>query len=275
MPHLFVVAGHGDGDPGASGYGADGWTFYEEAERVRALARRIKELGGPNVTLADTSRNFYKDNLWLTYPLDTSWQAVELHMDSAGAGARGAHVIYCSYADPDQYDEALADFVSGMFPGRANKLVGRSDLKNPKQAFQRGIPYRLVENGFISDPTDLERFNDELDKLARGYLQVFGIVPIQSESSDITTDSPAPMPAPAPTGGTASPLWKCMTDERGQRLAVDVLGNAHPIETDAEWWAMTGINGKPDDGSGTANGENILLASVVMARKYVPGKKEA
>lgn len=47
MAHLFVIAGHGHGDSGAVGNG------YTEAERVRALANRIGQLGGSNVTLGD------------------------------------------------------------------------------------------------------------------------------------------------------------------------------------------------------------------------------
>ena len=45
MAHLFLIAGHGAGDSGAVGYG------YTEAERVRALARRIVAYGGSNVTI--------------------------------------------------------------------------------------------------------------------------------------------------------------------------------------------------------------------------------
>lgn len=61
MAKLFLIAGHGAGDPGACGNG------YTEAERVRVLAERIKVLGGGNVMLADTSRNWYKDNLSLIH----------------------------------------------------------------------------------------------------------------------------------------------------------------------------------------------------------------
>ena len=56
MAHLYVIAGHGAGDSGAVGNG------YTEAERVRALANRIKALGGDNVTLGDVNRNYYADN---------------------------------------------------------------------------------------------------------------------------------------------------------------------------------------------------------------------
>ncbi|MEY8492419.1 hypothetical protein AALC16_05340 [Lachnospiraceae bacterium 29-91] len=56
MPKLFVVAGHGAGGPGTCGNG------FSEAERVRVLARKIKELGGGNVILGDLSRDYYRDN---------------------------------------------------------------------------------------------------------------------------------------------------------------------------------------------------------------------
>ena len=52
MSKLFVICGHGAGDPGACGNG------YQEAERVRALGKRIKELGGNNVMLGDVNRNY-------------------------------------------------------------------------------------------------------------------------------------------------------------------------------------------------------------------------
>ncbi|NBJ04438.1 N-acetylmuramoyl-L-alanine amidase, partial [Lachnospiraceae bacterium] len=45
MPKLFYIAGHGAGDPGASG------NRYQEAERVRALGNRLKAIGGANVIL--------------------------------------------------------------------------------------------------------------------------------------------------------------------------------------------------------------------------------
>ena len=54
---LFVIAGHGAGDCGAVGNG------YQEAERVRVLAQKIKDLGGAKVTLADFAKNSYRSNL--------------------------------------------------------------------------------------------------------------------------------------------------------------------------------------------------------------------
>ncbi len=168
--HLYVICGHGAGDPGACGNG------YSEAERVRALGARIAALGGSSVKLLDTSRNWYADKGIRTLSIPSGDALVELHMDSAGPGAHGAHVIIASgVGGPDAYDRALADRLCAIFPGRANRIVERSDLANPNRAKARGINYRLVENGFITDANDVETFNSRLDDIAGAYLAAFGI----------------------------------------------------------------------------------------------------
>ncbi len=169
MTRLFVICGHGAGDPGACGNG------YREAERVRALGKRIKELGGNNVMLGDVNRDYYADNGISSLNIPKDYQIVELHMDSASATARGAHVIIKDGLNADQYDTALAKFISGIFPGRANTIVKRNDLANPARAYAKGYSYRLIECGFISNATDVSIFNNNMDKIAKGILQCFGI----------------------------------------------------------------------------------------------------
>lgn len=169
MTKLFVICGHGAGDPGACGNG------YQEAERVRALGKRIKELGGDSVMLGDVNRNYYADNGISGLTISKDYQIVELHMDSAAATARGAHVIIKGGLDPDKYDIALAKFVSGMFPGRSISISKRGDLANPARAYAKGYAYRLIECGFISNAEDVKVFNSGIDKLAKGILKCFGI----------------------------------------------------------------------------------------------------
>ena len=160
MAKLFIICGHGAGDPGCC---AGGCT---EAERVRALGQRIKELGGSEVELGDTSRNWYADGG--LNRLSTDAPVVELHMDASGiATAHGAHVIIKEGFEPDEYDNALADKLAAFMPGRSEKLVRRSDLANPNRAAARGINYRLCENGFIDNDGDREKFNGNLVELAR------------------------------------------------------------------------------------------------------------
>lgn len=178
MAHLFVIAGHGAGDCGAVGYG------YTEAERVRYLASRLSALGGGNVTVADMNRNWYADNGIMSLNIPKDWQILELHMDSAGASAKGGHVIINSAYSADQYDTALASFIGSFFPGRAKNIVPRSDLANPNRAAARGYSYRLLENGFITNSGDLNKFNSQMDDLARGILNAFGIATASPAKED-------------------------------------------------------------------------------------------
>lgn len=191
---LYVICGHGAGDPGACGNG------YSEAERVRALGARIAELGGSSVTLLDTSRNWYADKGIRSLSIPSGDALVELHMDSASPDAHGGHVIIkAGIGGPDSYDRALADSISTIFPGRSQSIVERSDLANPNRAAARGINYRLVENGFITNAHDVETFNSRLDDIARAYLAAFGI------DGGSAPEASAEPSAPASTGSSGMP----------------------------------------------------------------------
>lgn len=166
---LLVVAGHGAGDPGAVGFG------FTESERVRALAARIKSLGGASVVLGDTSIDWYASGQFSRVDKSSFDAAIELHMDSATPAACGGHVIIKGGLGADAYDNNLANFIGGFFPGRGILISERNDLANPNICAQRGINYRLLENGFITNHGDLTKFNNNLDALARGILASFGI----------------------------------------------------------------------------------------------------
>ena len=62
-----------------------------------------------------------------------------------------------------------------MFPGRSETIVKRNNLNNVNQAAARGINYRLVEHGFISNFTDATTFEKNIETIAKKYLEVFGI----------------------------------------------------------------------------------------------------
>lgn len=166
---LFIICGHGDGDPGATGNG------YTEAERVRALAAKIKVLGGDAVEVGDTSKNWYRSGLVNNNNIPSGAKILELHMDSGAASARGGHVIIDADFEADQYDKALAEFISTWFPGRSQTIVKRNDLANPNRAQTAGINYRLLECGFISNAADVEVFNSKMEEIAKGILECFEI----------------------------------------------------------------------------------------------------
>ncbi len=167
---IFVIPGHGAGDSGAVGNG------YQEAERVRALATKIKEYGGDGVILSDFNLNSYRSNIIGKCLVPKDCLILELHLDSTTKStARGGHVIINANFKADEYDEALAEMISTMFPGRAKTIVGRTDLANVRHAAEKGYNYRLLECCFISNAEDINKFNINIDKLAKEILGCFKI----------------------------------------------------------------------------------------------------
>ena len=179
---LFVIPGHGAGDSGAVGNG------YKEAERVRALATKVKEYGGDHVILSDFNLNSYRSNIIGKCQVPNDCLILELHIDSSkNTKARGGHVIINANFKADEYDDALATMISTMFPGRAKTIVGRTDLANVRRAADKGYNYRLLECCFISNTEDINKFNAEMDKLAKDILGCFKISVTESAKSATTT----------------------------------------------------------------------------------------
>lgn len=245
MPKLFLIAGHGAGDPGACGNG------YQEAERVRALAKRIKELAPDQVILGDFGRNYYADGGINSLNVDKDTMVVELHMDSAGATAKGAHVIIKDGYSPDWFDKALADKLTAYLPGRSNSIVGRSNLANVNRAANRGINYRLVENGFISNAGDVAKFND-LDKMARIYLEAAGI-----STNEKAPEAYVPrnvVTAKDPSNSDNQLWWIRGRIGDGEAVAIRNAANglwlsdpnSSTTPTNAQTWGGTGEPGKDD-----------------------------
>lgn len=168
---LYVIPGHGHGDPGAGGGG------QTEADNVRKLATRIQELASnpDDVSLHPFDRNAYAQGDMNTWTFPAGAQVVELHMDSGPASARGSHVVIKRGLNPDSFDTTLARKLNAILPGRSDIIVGRSDLANVNRAAARGINYRLVENGFISNATDRGVFNTRMDDIARAILESAGV----------------------------------------------------------------------------------------------------
>lgn len=171
MAKLYVIPGHGHGDPGAGGGG------QTEADLVRKLAQRIKDLAADpsDVALHDFSRNAYAQGDLNTLSLPKGTMALELHMDAGGGSARGAHVIIKDGFSADAFDNALARNLAAIFPGRSSILVRRSDLANVNRAAKRGINFRLAECGFIDNATDRQTFINRIDEVARAVLSAAGV----------------------------------------------------------------------------------------------------
>lgn len=218
MAKLYIICGHGAGDPGAC---AGGQT---EEERVRALAAVIKERGGSAVEVLDTSRNWYADGGINSLTLPKSAMLLELHRDSAAESARGAHVIIYAGFEADGFDKALAAGLSAILPGRSRTIVARGDLANPKRAAKRGINYRLAEVGFISNAEDREIFDSRITEIADAILEAAGITPNGSAAPAPSTPAPSTSVSGGHTGTGIGGTYRCTVSKLNVRDAPSLSG---------------------------------------------------
>lgn len=184
---LYVICGHGKSskgyDPGSGGGG------HNEADLVRKLAARMKALDPTQVTVLDTNQDWlYGDWDYIKRTVGNN-PMVELHMDAAASTAKGGHVIVCEGLEPDKQDKQLAQNISIMFPGRAQSIVKRNNLGNPKKAKARNINYRLLECCFITNDNDRNKFINRMDDVAKTILAAFGIQVITKGWLSMLTDA--------------------------------------------------------------------------------------
>mgnify|MGYP002509430158 CR=1 FL=1 len=236
---LYIIPGHGHGDPGAGGGG------QTEAENVRKLAQRCKDLAAnaDDVVLHPFDRNAYAQGDLTTWGFPAGARVVELHQDSSGTGAaRGAHVIIKAGLKADAFDNALAKKLAEIFPGRSDLVVGRSDLANPNRASKRGVNYRLAEVGFVDNAEDRAVFNSRLDDIARAILSAAGIA--AKGSATDTTATPAPAKPAATPAKPAKPRQMTVDGDWGTTTNTR-LQEAFGTPVDGEIWHQWAPNKQP------------------------------
>lgn len=186
MTKLYVISGHGAGDPGAGGNG------YNEADVARLISSRLKVIGGDAVVELDKDINWYASGR-----VDSALKKIvgnnpllELHLDSSDSkSAHGGHIIIKSGIKPDGYDNALASFLSNYFPGRSEVIVKRGDLGNTNRAYRLGINYRLIECCFITSSSDMKKLMGNIDAFCKGVLNAFGLYKIKVEQGWVKNET--------------------------------------------------------------------------------------
>lgn len=177
---LWICCGHGGGDPGSV---ANGET---ESNMVRKIAKDMK-LISPKINVMETSKDHYKEKTFSRINLPKNAVVCELHMDGFNnINSRGGHVIIYSDFEPDNYDVLLAKNISELLPGRASSIIKRDDLYNVNQCAIRGINYRMLECGFITNSSDFTFVKNNIRTVSKAILKSFGIVPeIEEQNNDV------------------------------------------------------------------------------------------
>lgn len=180
--NILLIAGHGNGDPGACGCG------YQEANETRRMAAAVKhklEAYGFDVATYDTMKNAF-DTLRYggSLPLAGVEYVVEFHLnagvsDTAGNGATtGTEILVHSSEGSTSVEEAMLQKICSLgFKNRGVKR--RSDLLVMNTVFANGISHALIETCFVDDADDMVLYEQNFDAIANaiasGIAEGFGM----------------------------------------------------------------------------------------------------
>lgn len=168
---FMIVAGHGQGDPGAVGNGTNERDFIR-ANIVDNIAKYIRQAGHK----ADVFPKEY-DMLQVTFNGTNQnglyWvkkqgydEVIEFHLDAASPSASGGHTIIWGGYSPDAIDKGIQRALEKTV-GTIRGITGRTDLGNARVAASLGISYRLVELGFITSTKDMNYIKNNLQTFTR------------------------------------------------------------------------------------------------------------
>ena len=168
---ILLIAGHGDGDPGACSNG------YTEAVLVRELATFVKQKLSPYATVEifNTNKNMYKylksgGNFDFS-PYD---YILELHFNAGGG--YGTEILVHTNQQGISVEQKIVDKIETL--GFCNRGVKRrSDLQNMNRIFKSGKDYALLETCFIDNVSDMGRYNvtHVAEAIADGIVEGFGL----------------------------------------------------------------------------------------------------
>ncbi|NJE63173.1 N-acetylmuramoyl-L-alanine amidase, partial [Enterococcus durans] len=151
----------------------------------------------------------------------------ELHLDgSENPNAENGHVIINARFKADSNDLAIAKVIEkyvGLWgSSKPTGVVGRSNLLNCNVFANRGISYRLVELGFITNKRDIDELTKNLDAIAKGIVEAITGESLGGSSSNNTNDNNSSKPKTHDDYVTESPIQKANGQEAKLELMKEV-----------------------------------------------------
>lgn len=176
-PTILLIAGHGSGDPGATGYISKGEHRYMKENFFPAMKKFVPK--GSDIMFFGDYNVYMRGNLVAlakSYGPDTI--VVEMHYDALqmDSGASGGHVIVHDDFVPDSIDLAIRDAIKKNVGVRYTHkghsgISGRSNLANVNRAANGGVNYRLVELGFCTDKGDVDVMLNKTEQYAKDFVE--------------------------------------------------------------------------------------------------------
>lgn len=172
---ILLIAGHGGGDPGATGCG------YKEADLTREVVRLVeaKLSKYATVAVADTTVNWYKN--YTKLPLNGVGYALEVHFnacvnDLKGNGVTtGTEIFVTTSEKGTTVEENIVNGIAKL--GLKNRGLKRKNYSVINYCKSKGISSALLETCFIDDADDMKIFTEKkaliADAIVKGIVDGF------------------------------------------------------------------------------------------------------
>lgn len=186
---ILLIAGHGAGDPGAVANG------YKEADITREIVKLLKpQLDNyANVTIADTSRNWYaflKNGG--SFDFSQYDYVIEFHLNAAKKEAqadgqtKGTEIYITTSEKTHGVETEIVKGISNI--GFKNRGVKRYNWTVIQRAKMYGVSSALLEVCFIDDIDDMKLYQSKkaevIKAIENGIIKGFALKPLQND--DIT-----------------------------------------------------------------------------------------
>ena len=178
---ILLIAGHGDGDPGAVGNG------YKEADLTREIATLLRaELQSyADVDIADMKKNWYQyvckkgGNLSVSgydYALEIHLNAVKPETQSDGK-TKGTEIYVTAAEKGTKVEQGIVNALSAL--GFKNRGVKRYNWALINHIKKKGVSSALLEVFFIDDIDDMKlyqnRKSEVIKAIANGIISGFSL----------------------------------------------------------------------------------------------------
>ena len=179
---ILLMAGHGDGDPGAPGLNG-----YNEADVVREIVPKLRDKLTPyaDVTVFDMSKNPYKYLKSHSFNFKEYDYVLEVHLNAykkeatANGHTKGVEILVHPSEKGVGVENAILSNVAAL--GFTNRGIKEpTDLQNMNICKgKQGVSYALIEVCFIDDVDDMALFNAKkgavINGIAQGIVTGFGL----------------------------------------------------------------------------------------------------
>lgn len=186
---ILLIAGHGQGDPGAVGSG------YKEADLTREVVKLLKSRldNYADVTIADTTKNWYKYENRANFDFTPYDYVLEIHFnaaanDAVGNGKTTGTEIYITKSEKTYgVEENIINNIASL--GFRNRHLNSKGEFEPKPANytviyyvkSRGVSSALLEVCFIDDKDDMKLYQSKkaevIKAIANGIVKGFSLKP--------------------------------------------------------------------------------------------------